>query len=472
MTRTGPSRSLRVRLTALATLVITVTVALATAVLVFSMVHTVRGNVTTTLNAYADSVSRASTDGTWPRPLPPAPGGLGAWAQVVDDSGRVVASTANVAGQSARYTLPPGSTSPRHTAAAGQADERVIAQRHIAGHTPVVIYVGGSTELLSLLTSDIKGYLFYVLPLGLVCAVGVSWLLIGRTLRPVERIRAEAAEITASDLHRRIPEPASDDEIGRLARTLNTMLARLDASAGRQRRFVADASHELRTPLAAVRTSLEVGLAHPDRAPWPELAQRAVSETTRLQRMVDQLLLLARADDTLLTRLEPLDLGALAAAAIDAAPARIPVDLHAPAPVPVLGDPDQLTRLIRNLLDNADRHGRRHVTVTVTTEDHGTAVLVVADDGPGIPPEDRTRIFDRFVRLQTSRTRQPGQSAGTGLGLSIAQSIATAHDGTLGVAPAHPGEAVNSPGAAFTLRLPMGTAPDHRPTTTRPSPDR
>ncbi|WP_159056781.1 hypothetical protein, partial [Streptomyces yokosukanensis] len=174
MTRTAPSRSLRLRLTALATLVMTVTVALATAVLVFSVVHAVRSNVTTTLNAYADSVSRSSTDGTWPRPLPPAPGGLGAWAQVVNHSGTVVASTANVAGQSARYTLPTGSTTPHRTAAAGQADERVVAQRHVAGHTPVVIYVGGSTELLSLLTSDIQGHLLYVLPLGLVGAVGVS----------------------------------------------------------------------------------------------------------------------------------------------------------------------------------------------------------------------------------------------------------------------------------------------------------
>ncbi|WP_055491260.1 cell wall metabolism sensor histidine kinase WalK [Streptomyces sp. TP-A0356] len=459
MIRTAPSRSLRLRLTALATLAIAVAVSLATAVLLFSVVHAVRGNVTTTLNAYADSISRSGTNGTWPKPLPSPPGGLGAWAQVVDVSGTVLASTANVAGQPARYTLPPGSTTPRISPAstAAHVDERVIAQRHVSGTTPVVIYVGGSTELLSLLTSDLQGHLLYALPLVLVGAVGMSWLLIGRTLRPVERIRAEAAEITGSDLHRRIPQPAGNDEIGRLTHTLNTMLDRLESSASRQRRFVADASHELRTPLAAMRTSLEVGLAHPDRAPWPELAERAVTETTRLQRLVEQLLLLARSDDdTLVSRREPVDLTALVQAAIDAAPSQVPVTLHRAEDVHVLGDPDQLTRLIRNLLDNADRHAHEHVDVTVTTQAPDTAVIAVADDGPGIPVEDRERIFNRFVRLQSARTRHAGEATGAGLGLPIVRDIATAHGGSLTVQEtyAEPARGGQGPGATFTVLLP------------------
>lgn len=167
----------------------------------------------------------------------------------MNPDGTVIAATANVAGQPALYTLAPGSTSPHPAPGApGHGDEQVIAQRYVIGTQPVVVYAGGSTELLGILTNDIQGHLLYVVPLVLLGSVGVSWLLIGRTLRPVERIRAEAAEITGSDLHRRIPEPDSDDEIGRLARTLNTMLDRLEASAARQRRFVADASHELRTP--------------------------------------------------------------------------------------------------------------------------------------------------------------------------------------------------------------------------------
>ncbi|MFF7884105.1 sensor histidine kinase [Streptomyces sp. NPDC020794] len=457
MTRTAPSRSLRLRLTLLATLAITVTVALVTAVLAFTLVSSVRSNVVTTLNAYGDSVGQSATAGNIPNPLPPAPGDTSVWAQVVDSSGTVISATANIAGQPAFYTLPAASTTPEpaKTSASGRGDERVVAQRYVTAGEPVVVYVGGSTRLLSYLTKDIQGHLLYVLPLILLAAVCVSWLLIGRTLRPVERIRAEAAEITGSDLHRRIPEPGSDDEVGRLTRTLNGMLDRLEASADRQRRFVADASHELRTPLAAVRTSMEVGLAHPDRAPWPELAARAVTETARLQRLVEALLVLARSDDsTLLHHREPVDLVALSRSAIDAAPGRVPVGLHAADTVRVLGDPDQLTRLIRNLLDNADRHADHGIEVTVTRDGPDIAVLTVADDGPGIPEADRDRVFDRFVRLQAARTRRAGEATGTGLGLAIARDITTAHGGTITVTPTIPAHNGPERGATVTVRLP------------------
>ena len=460
MIRATRSRSLRLRLTVLATLAITVTVAVATAVLVATLVSSVRSNVTTTLNAYAESVSHSALDGRWPTPLPPAPGDAGMWAQVVDSSGGVVAATENVAGRPAMYTLAAGSTSPKPAPTlVGHGDEQVVAQRYVVGSTPVVVYAGGPTRLLSILTSDIRGHLLYTVPLVLLGAIAISWLLIGRTLRPVEHMRAEAAEITGSGLHRRIPEPDSDDEIGRLARTLNTMLGRLEDSAARQRRFVADASHELRTPVTAIRTTLEVGLAHPDQAPWPELAARATAEAARLQRLVDALLVLARADDdTLISRREPVDLGRLARAAVEAAPARIPVELDAPPGVQVLGDADQLTRLIRNLLDNADRHaaGRVRLTVaevgSVAEAEPDTAVLKVADDGPGIPFADRERVFDRFVRLQAARDRKPGATAGTGLGLSIARDIVAAHGGTITVEDTHPGDESRS-GATFTVRL-------------------
>jgi signal transduction histidine kinase len=439
-----------------------VTVGLATAVLVATLVSSVRSNVTTTLNAYAESVARSATDGRWPAPLPPAPGDPGMWVQVVDSSGTVVAATENVAGRPPMYTLAVGSTSPKPSPTlAGHGDEQVVAQRYVVGTTPVVVYAGGPTRLLSILTSDIRGHLLYAVPLVLLGAIGISWLLIGRTLRPVEQMRAEAAEITGSGLHRRIPEPDSTDEIGRLARTLNTMLGRLEDSATRQRRFVADASHELRTPVTAIRTSLEVGLAHPDLAPWPELAARAVTEAARLQRLVDDLLLHARADDdTLVARREPVDLRSLAQAAVDAAPAssRIPIAIEARDGVRVTGDPDQLTRLLRNLLDNAERHAKAHVWLRVTTDGPDTAVVEVADDGPGIPPADRDRVFDRFVRLQTARDRMPGTTAGTGLGLSIARDIVTAHGGTIEVTDADPVESEKR-GAKFIVRLPIADRP-------------
>ncbi|WP_164836163.1 HAMP domain-containing sensor histidine kinase [Actinacidiphila soli] len=264
-------------------------------------------------------------------------------------------------------------------------------------------------------------------------------------------MRAEAAEITGSDLHRRIPEPVGQDEIGRLARTLNSMLGRLESSAARQRRFVADASHELRTPLTSIRTSLEVGLAHPDRAPWPELAERAVTETSRLQHLVDALLLLARYDDSaLLNRREHLDLAALAREVVAAVPSDVPVEVQLDAAVHMAGDPGQLNRLVRNLLDNAVRHARTKVSVTVTTDGPHTALIEVADDGPGIPTADHERVFDRFVRLQSARTRHHGDATGTGLGLSIARDITTAHGGSITLA-----DTPGGPGARFVVRLPI-----------------
>ena len=456
MTRAARSRSLRLRLTALAALVITATILAGFAVLAITLVVSVRANVSTTLSAYADSVARSGTDGAWPDPLPPAAADPNMWAQVVDDaSGKVLASTSNVAGLTALYALPSGHTTPT-AIATNRGDEQVVAERHVSGRTAVVVFAGGSNRVLSIVTGDIQGHLLFALPAIVLAALAASWLLIGRALRPVERMRAEAAEITGSDLHRRIPQPSGDDEIGRLARTLNSMLDRIEQSSTQQRRFVSDASHELRTPLAAVRTSLEVGLAHPDQAPWPELAERAVTETTRLQRLVDALLLQARADaSALVVQREPVDLAELARSTATA-PARIPVDLHVDNSVVVLGDADQLTRLIRNLLDNADRHAAGHVRLTVTTENEDTALIEVADDGPGIPAEDRDRIFDRFVRLQASRTRRAGSSAGTGLGLSIARDIVTAHGGIITVTDSRPEPPEGSgPGATFAVRIPL-----------------
>ncbi|MER6375418.1 sensor histidine kinase [Streptomyces mirabilis] len=205
---------------------------------------------------------------------------------------------------------------------------------------------------------------------------------------------------------------------------------------------------------------MEVGLAHPDQAPWPELATRAVTETTRLQRLVEALLLLARSDDdTLLRQHEHVDLATLARAAVDGAPARVPVELDAAENIRVTGDPDQLTRLIRNLLDNADRYAERTIEVTLTTDGPATAVIRVADDGPGIPPADRERVFDRFVRLEAARTRHAGESTGTGLGLSIARDIVTAHGGTISVTSTVRQRDGQERGATFTVRLPVHGPP-------------
>ncbi|GHE97151.1 two-component sensor histidine kinase [Streptomyces werraensis] len=275
-------------------------------------------------------------------------------------------------------------------------------------------------------------------PLLLGVVAGVTWLVTGRALRPVEGIRREMAAITASeDLRRRVPEPATHDEVARLARTTNATLAALETSVERQRRFVADASHELRSPIASLRTQLEVAAAHPELLDL----DGAVEDTVRLQNLAADLLLLARLDAGERPAGTRVDLAALAR---EEAAERRRVTVEA-EPVEVSGSRGQLGRVLANLLDNAERHARERITVTVRREG-GEAVVGVADDGEGVAEADRERIFERFVRLDAARSRDDG---GAGLGLAIARDVAVRHGGTLtaGAAPAG--------GALFELRLPL-----------------
>ncbi|MGX1565867.1 sensor histidine kinase [Streptomyces sp. NPDC055506] len=275
-------------------------------------------------------------------------------------------------------------------------------------------------------------------PLLLGVVAGVTWLVTRRALRPVEGIRSEMAAITHSeDLARRVPEPDTHDEIARLASTTNETLAALETSVERQRRFVADASHELRSPIASLRTQLEVAAAHPELLDL----DGAVEDTVRLQRLAADLLLLARLD----AGERPNDAGVdLAGLAREEAEGRTGVTVDA-EPVEVAGSRGQLGRVLANLLDNAQRHARSAVTVSVRREGD-RAVVGVADDGDGVPEADRERIFERFVRLDAARSRDDG---GAGLGLAIARDVAVRHGGTLTAGQGPAG------GALFELRLPL-----------------
>ncbi len=280
------------------------------------------------------------------------------------------------------------------------------------------------------------------LPVLLGVVAGVTWLVTGRALRPVEGIRREMATITASeDLARRVPEPATHDEIARLARTTNVTLAALEASVERQRRFVADASHELRSPIASLRTQLEVAAAHPELLDL----DGAVEDTVRLQQLAADLLLLARLDAGERPADTRVDLAALAREESAGRPG-VTVDEE---PAEVTGSRGQLGRVLANLLDNARRHARERVVVTVRREG-AWAVLGVDDDGEGVAEADRERIFERFVRLDAARSRDDG---GAGLGLAIARDVAVRHGGTLTAGEAPTG------GARFELRLPLAPAP-------------
>ncbi|MFJ7342511.1 sensor histidine kinase [Streptomyces sp. NPDC101110] len=275
-------------------------------------------------------------------------------------------------------------------------------------------------------------------PLLLAVVAAVTWLVTRRALRPVEGIRREMAAITHSeDLARRVPEPDTHDEIARLASTTNETLAALETSVERQRRFVADASHELRSPIASLRTQLEVAAAHPELLDL----DGAVEDTVRLQRLAADLLLLARLDAGERPNDAKVDLAALAREEADG---RTGVTVDA-EPVEVAGSRGQLGRVLANLLDNAQRHARSAVTVTVRREGD-RAVVGVADDGDGVPEGDRERIFERFVRLDAARSRDDG---GAGLGLAIARDVAVRHGGTLTAGRGPAG------GALFELRLPL-----------------
>ncbi|MEU5274486.1 sensor histidine kinase [Streptomyces hygroscopicus] len=283
---------------------------------------------------------------------------------------------------------------------------------------------------------------------GLVLFVAaLTWLLVGRALRPVSAIRQEFTEITERDLHRRVPVPAARDEIFRLAQTMNSTLDRLQQAMNRQRQFIADASHELRSPIAALRAQLELTLARPSRTDWPAAVHKALGDTDRLQAVASDLLLLARLDAQETHRRTAVDLSALAAEESHRHPGTITVSGDSgdgEAPV-VSGSRVQLLRLLTNLADNARRHARTKVSITVGVSD-GTVEVAVDDDGPGIPEADRERVFERFTRLDDARARQDG---GTGLGLAIARDIARTHGGTLNVDTSPWG------GARLLLRLPQ-----------------
>lgn len=262
------------------------------------------------------------------------------------------------------------------------------------------------------------------LPLLVALVALVAWGIVGRALRPVELIRAEAAAIGATTLHRRVPEPDTGDEVHRLSQTMNEMLERLEGAVTRQRQFVADASHELRNPVAGIRTDLEAALCEADDADWPTVAREVLEEEARLETLLDDLLILA-AEDEGRNRLPTADVPLDDLVTAEGGRRAVAVSLAADGPVVVSGSGSQLRRALANLVDNAQRHARTEVRISLTR--HGReAELWVDDDGPGIPAADRERVFERFTRLDNARTRNLG---GSGLGLAVVRSIVTRHHG-------------------------------------------
>lgn len=389
----------------------------------------------------------------------------GTAVQVVDDRHRVVSATPDLAGRSPLSSALPAPGTEVRLAEKGvfPGDDDPDAAVALGVRTPEgprVVYVVATTEAAEDAVHRSLLPLAVVL-LGLLAVTGtVAWLLVGRALRPVERIRSQVAAISGGDLRERVDEPPTDDEIGRLARTMNDMLARIQSAADRQAQFVSDASHELRSPLAALLTELEVARRRPSTADWPAVAAAAIDDGTRLQRIVEDLLLLARSDeDHLMPRPQAVDLDELALAEGERVRSRgrVAVDLHDVSAVRITGDPDLLRRLVRNLVENAERHAATTVRIGVAARGRW-ATVVVADDGPGIPVDKREWVFERFARLDDGRGRRSG---GTGLGLAIAGEIARAHHGSVRIAD-------SDVGTRMEVRLPREEEPAGRtgPSTT------
>lgn len=389
-----------------------------------------------------------------PDPLPralPVIGEERGLVQVIDRTGRVVAASANAADEAAiePFRAEVGFTSPRTEARLPIGDGtrfRVVTLTSSIRGELLTVYVAGSLGPAEDTLGVVIAALAVSFPLLLALVVITTWVVVGRALRPVESIRARVAEISSSEPDQRVPEPDTDDEISRLARMMNAMLDRLEASMQHERRFVDDASHELRTPLTVVLANLELALKDDASVDWRTNVSEAQREALRMQALVADLLMLARAESatTAIGAVLPIDLGAVVETEIDERDqGAISLDTTGVRRALVIADQNSMRQMVRNLIENALLHARSQVTITVEEQD-AQVVLTVIDDGPGIAPQDRERVFDRFVRLDDARNRDTG---GTGLGLAICREILARHGGTIHVAD-------TAEGASLVVRLP------------------
>lgn len=426
-------QGLRFRLTAVAAAVLALALAMSASVLLSVLERTLMDTVDDSTRQQAHRVRVQADAGTLTSPVTTHDGTL---VQVIDAAGRITHVTYGtdrlvpLLGERARTRLlgtgEAVSLDGRPYAIPGPL--RVVVLSADRGQTVIAARPVG--EILTSLRTTGK-VLLVGTPLLIVLLAGASWVIIGRTLRPITALRRGAAEITHTARSRRLPVPESRDEVHSLATTLNDMLARLEEAEQRQRALVSDAAHELRSPLASIRLQLEVALGHPRGQDWRETAEGVLEDTMRLSRLAEDLLALARLDERggVPARREPVALDEVVRRTVERyAEAR----LTACDPVTVRGDALDLGRVLTNLVDNAVRHATSNVEVALT----GDGVLTVTDDGPGIPEQDRERVFNRFTRLDTGRSRDEG---GAGLGLAIVRETVHAHGGTVRLEDAGPG---------------------------------
>lgn len=456
---------IRASTTVIAVLVVAVSVGLAGTALVVTARTSLIGQISNNAEARAQDIALLAKSGSVPDPIPGR--GEDLLVQVVDGSGTVVASSASIEGQVpvVRVTVTTGETRTYTVPSLADGGDNVNASGEGGADTgipffvvesgaksptgPVTVIVAASLNPAQQLADVLVPRLVLGLPL-IVSVVGLTvWWLTGRALRPVDAIRAQAEEISLVSLGRRVPEPDTADEVGRLARTMNRMLDRLESAAVSQRRFISDASHELKSPVASIRTMLDVARRQPP-DDLEQLLDDLETEDVRLEELVADMLMLARAEESPAgAHLTDVDLDDVVLAVTRSVKRRgtVGIDLGGLHPVRLHAPSGAIESLVRNLVDNAVRYAEETVWVGVESLD-GEAVLTVSDDGPGIPEKDRERIFERFVRLDESRRRESG---GTGLGLAVCRAVARSLGGDVRVAePVHGG-------ATLEARLPLAT---------------
>ena len=440
----------RVRVTAVAAIAVLLAASLGSVLFVRMLRNSMEGGLASTDEQDIAAIAAQLSNGVPPTQVV-ITGSRDVVVQLVGANGVVLASDHARTRRTALFDGPSGSTEQKIDSL---GDTFIMVAKAVDGAGPVrLIIAGRSTDQVSRATAISIGLLAVTVPLVVAFLSVMVWLSIGRALRPVEAMRKEAGAISSAHQDRRLPIPPGDDEIPKLALTLNEMLDRIQQSDRLQRQFVSDASHELRSPLAVIRQSAEVARAYPDKVSLDELSDDVLAETERLSNLVSALLLLARLDDSNLSasselnELVDLDDVVLHEAERVRRSARVDVDVSRVSGGQIRGGALLFAQAVRNLLENAARHATSQVCVTLR-ETGGRVDLWVDDDGNGIPDGERERIFERFVRLDEGRAREEG---GAGLGLAIVRNIVTLVGGTISVSTGPLG------GARFSISLPAAT---------------
>jgi signal transduction histidine kinase len=447
--RPGARLSLRTRATVLGTVAIAVLLTAGSVLLVTTLEDRLVAASDQLSRSRVDDLRQLAREGDLPRSLPDV--GDDGVAQVVGTGGQVLAASPNVEGRPPIAGLG-GGPEPRVRTlrAPDDAESETYRVWYAGGEGPtgsVTVYVGSSLEAVSEASATLRRALWLGVPVTVAVLCLVIWLLLGRVLARLDRIRAEVDRISDDNLGTRVAGDGVEDEVGRLAATMNAMLARLGDSARRQRDLVADVSHDLQSPLAVQRVALELALARPDGIDAERLRSEVLGATDDMERLVRDLLVLASVDagPAPSPRLLDLDELVLEEVARARASAGVHIDTSGVSAAPAYANADDVRRIVRNLLDNAVTHADRRVELAVGV-DGGRARLDVVDDGPGIPGDQAERVFDRFHRLEPARSR----AGGSGLGLAIARSLADRAGGSLELV------ARSSGGAHLRLLLPAG----------------